>query len=200
MPIPNEDIVREVLERHARDISCREAVEQAWSSVASEYPTRAWWRRKSTARALMWEHSVDNAVTAFEGAPGVNVVSQNDTYSFIFDDAVLLRFKKANIQLISSNYPTLSARLFHRHEPDLFGHEGLHRVEVAHVFNQFESRLDWIGVVAREGKEVLWDFELRSGGGVVETLRTPAPSSPAADRVLRPVKPDADEASEDKDL
>lgn len=199
MPIPNEDIVREVLTRHDRDIRCRESVEQAWSAVASQYPSRAWWRRKSTTRALMWEHSVDNAVAAFEGSPGVKAISHNDTCSFILDDIVLLRFKKASIQLISSNYPTPLARLFHRHEPDLFGHEGHHRVEVAHVFSRFESKLDWIGIVARQEKKILWDFELRSGGAVVEPLPLPEPSAPAAERVLRPVRPDADEVDKDEE-
>lgn len=200
MPIPDKDLVRKTLQRYDRDIVCRQAVEEAWEAVTSQYPSRAWWRRKSSTRALMWEHSVNNAVMAFDGSPGVNIISHNDTCSFIFDDTVLLRFKKASIQLISSNYPTLLAQFFHRHESDLFGHEGHHRIEIAHVFNQFESKLDWIGAVARQDREVLWDFELRTGGAVVEEFPAPAQLPPAAERVLRPVvRPDADEASEDKD-
>lgn len=188
MAIPDEEVVRAVLARDDRDVACRQAVEVAWDAVVTEYPNRAWYRRKSTTRALIWEHSIDNAVSAFNGKQGARIIQENDTYSFLFDDSVLLRYKKATIQLISSNYPTISASLFHQHEPDLFGHLGLHRVEVVHVFNRFETAIDWIGVVARQGKEVLWSFELRAGDRVVLPLPKNDALRPAADTVLRQAK------------
>lgn len=193
MPVPDEDVVRRVLAVKDRDVLCRQAVEDAWKIIKEGYPERAWWRRKSTSRALMWEHSVNNAVAAFESDSGVRVIPHNDTASLLFDDIVFARFKKASIQLHTSNYPTLLALMFHRHDRDLFGHEGHHRVEIAHVLNQFETKLDWIGVVARERERVLWHFELRSGGAAVEPLPLPKRPAPAVDQVLRPVKPEAEE-------
>ena len=161
MPAPNEYLVRRVFAVNGRDVLCRRAVESAWDSASKEYPHRAWWRRKSTTRGVMWEHTVDNAISALADDPGVRVFNHYDTRSFLFDDEVLVRFKKTNIGLISSNYPTFLSRLFHTHGNDLFGHQGYHRVEVAHVFNRFETGLEWVGVVAREGQNVLWHFELR---------------------------------------
>ena len=161
MAIPDRDVVRKVLAKHDRDTLCRRAAEDAWTTIKSEYPNRAWYRRKSTIRALVWEHSVQNAVDALSGVPGVRIIPANDTFSFLFDDTVLLRFKKANLQLLTSNSPTFSALSFHEHwdrQEDLFGHGGHHRVEVVHVFNRFEGDLVWIGVVARDGRKVLWGF------------------------------------------
>jgi hypothetical protein len=141
----------------------------------------------------MWEHSVDNAVKAMEADRGLRVIAHQDTTSFIFDDAVFLRFKRAGLSLMTRNYPTALANLFHKHERDLFGFEGYHRVEIVHVFNRFQTDLDWIGVVGREKKQVLWDFELRRGGAAVVELPPAEWPAPAADTVLRPSKPKSEE-------
>ena len=198
MAIPDKETVRRVLAINDRGIACRRAVEQAWATVKASYAEKSWWRRKSTRAALVWEHSVHNAIAALAHDPGVRVVAHHDTNSFIFDDTVLLRFKKADVQLLSGNYPTLLARLFHSHGRDLFGHEGLHRVEIAHVLNRFQTELSWIGVVAREAKRVLWQLEFDSGGGTVVPLPLPDRSGPAADTVLRPVKPEKHEKRDDE--
>jgi hypothetical protein len=188
MPIPDQTVVEQVLQANDRDIRCRDALEKAWDHCQG-LTDRAWWRRKSTTAALMWEHSVDNAVAAFADDAGVKVIAHQDTTSFIFDDKVLLRFKRAGVSLMTSNYPTRLANLFHSHTRDLFGFDGHHRVEIVHVPNRFETALDWIGVVAREQKQVIWEFELRRGGGVVVALPTADRPAPAADTVLRPAKP-----------
>ena len=196
MAVPIEGVVREVLARHDRDVLCRRAVEDAWDTVKREYPNRAWYRRKSTTRALVWEHSVKNAVANFDEAPGVAIIPVKDTYSFLFDDTVLVRFKKANTQFLSSNYPTLSALLFHRHDRDLFGHEGHHRVEVAHIFDRLGVNLSWVGVIARDGRNVLWTSELRAGGAIIEQFPVQPELAPVADRVLRPAESEARETDE----
>lgn len=196
MPIPDEEIVRRVFSANGRESACRLAVENAWTTVKDGYPERVWWRRKSTRAGLMWEHSVNNAASLLESDSGVRVVPHHDTSSFIFDDIVLARFKKASIQLHTHNYPTLLATLFHQHDRDLLDFEGHHRVEIAHVFNTFETGLDWIGVVARERKRVLWHFELEVAGAVVESLPLRQPAAPAGDRVLRPTAPSTEETSE----
>ena len=196
MAVPDEGVVREVLARHDRDVLCRRAVEDAWNTVKREYPNRAWYRRKSTTRALVWEHSVENAVDFVGEAPGVTIIPVKDTFSFLFDDSVLVRFKKANTQFLSSNYPTLSALLFHKNDKDLFGHEGHHRVEVAHIFDRLGVNLLWVGVIARDGIKVLWKFELRTGGAVIEPFPVRSELAPAADRVLRPAEQKRREADE----
>jgi hypothetical protein len=189
MPIPDETVVRRVLEKNDRDRRIRLCIERAWEDLKNKYTDRATWRRKSTTRAVMWEHSVEAVLAELGDDNGIKPIPHNDTISFVADDTVFFRLKKAATSLITANVQTPLASLFHRHDAeDLFGHIGYQRVEVVHVFDRFQTALDWIGVVARERNRVLWQFELPQGGASVVTLPQPDAIKPAADSVLRPVK------------
>lgn len=197
MPTPDIDVVRRALESNGRDLRIRDAIEQAWSDVQEKYPDRAWWRRPSTLRSLMWEQSVERVMEIVDSDPRLASVAHYDTASFIADDVVLFRLKKADRKLFSSNYPTPLANMFHRHSADLFGHEGFHRVQIVHTFNRFQTAIEWIGVVAREGKNIIWDFELRRGEGKVIPFPV-APTAPAGPSVIRPHIPEVGKKSEDE--
>lgn len=184
MPTPDEDLVRSVLTKNGRDKLIRTAMADSWETFLEKYPERAWWRRKSTRAGLIWEYSVHNAITALDGDPGFRPIRHDDTVSFVFDQLVLVRFKKADLELRTSNYPTFLASLFHAHEDQLPGLEDLQRVEAAYVLDQYETKVDWIGIVARDRKRLLWKWELE-GGGVVERLPLPDRKGTAADEVLR---------------
>lgn len=190
MPTPLEDYVRQVLSKSERNTKIRNAIYSAWSTVCSKYPQRSWFRRKTTVRGLMWEHAVDNLVEAIGGDPGVFVLRHHDTVSFILDDAVLLRVKKADMELKTSNYPTPLAGLFHDHESDLFDHDGLQRVEAAYVLNQFETKLDWVGVVAWAEDRQLWHFELEDAPSVAPVLHLPQPAKRPTAQLVKPKKID----------
>jgi hypothetical protein len=100
--------------------------------------------------------------------------------SFIYDDALLVRLKKADYTLRTSNYPTPLADLFDEHRRDLFGFQGLQRVEAVYIPNRFDTGILWTGVVAREKHVKLWHFELVEAAAVpVATIPIPAPR-PAA--------------------
>lgn len=190
MPIPDEDVVRDVLSVNGRGQALRAAVLEAWASVQLMSNQHPWWRRKATRAALMWEYSVQNAINALANDNGLVVDPHHDTTSFVFDDSVLLRMKKANIQLISSNYPTLLAASYHDHERDLFGFSGHQRVELCHVFNRFKTKIDWVGVVARDNGNVLWNIDLDLTEAKEITLPLPKTGS-AADAVVQPLLPAA---------
>lgn len=196
MPTPNLEFVRETLESKDRDLKIRAAIHQAWQDVEAKYPDRAWWRRATSLRSVMWEHSVDRVMQVVEEDASLTSVRHYDTASFIADDTVLFRLKKANRKLFSSNYPTQMATLFHRHSADLYGHQGFQRVEIVHTFNRFMTGIDWIGVVARDGRKIIWDFELRRGDeGTVLSLPTP-PIRPAGETVVKPTLADTGERRE----
>lgn len=199
MSLPNEETVRRVLAVNGRDARIRACIEQSWEHVTKSYPDRPKWRRKSTTRALMWEATVEAVGSVFDGDRGIRPIAHHDTVSFVADDTVLFRLKKAQMSLLTTNYPTLLARMFHTHAPDMFGHEGLQRVEIVHVFNRFQTRLEWIGVVARDKKKVIWQYELPVSGAAVTALPTTPPVKPASDTVLRPAATSTgDEAHEEK--
>lgn len=190
MPVPDQNLVEKVLAKDGRAALCRQAIEGGWEDLRGKQPDLAWWRRKTTRAAIMWENVVDRAIKLFDGKSGIKHIPHYDTASFIFDDLVLARFKLADIGLVTSNYPTAQARLFHQHQTeDLFGFRGHHRIELVHVINRFGTALDWIGVVARDRHKVLWKFELPAGGAAVAPLPIAPKPAPAADTVLRPAKP-----------
>jgi len=193
---PNIDDVRGVLQANDRDMKIRAAIELAFTDVEGKYPDRAWWRRKTTMRAVMWEHSVDRVMQVVGDDPGLEAITHYDTASFKADEKIIFRLKKADRKLFSSNYPTPLANLFHHHPVDLYGHAGFQRVEIVHTFNRFMTKIDWIGVVARDQRKVIWDFELRRGeGGAVLPLPTP-PIRPAGETVIKPALPDTGETRE----
>jgi len=193
MPTPNESTVRRLLSINNRGLILRAAIDGGWTAVAEKYPDRLWWRRKATHAGLVWEYAVDDAIKALEPDTGAHAVAHVDTVSFIFDDAVFVRMKKADLRLMTSNYPTSLASMFHDHDEDLFGYDGLQRVEAAYVLNRFGTGIDWIGIVARENKYQLWSFELEKAGAVVERLPLPEKAEPAVARVVRPKKSEGDD-------
>lgn len=184
MPTPDEDIVRSTLTKNGRDKLIRAAMANSWETFLEKYPERAWWRRKSTRAGLIWEYSVQNAIAALEDDPGFKPIAHDDTMSFVFDQQVLVRLKKADLELRTSNVQTLLASLFHAHEAQLPGLEDLQRVEAAYVLNQYQTQIEWIGIVARSRKRLLWKWELE-GSGVVERLPLPDRKGTAADEVVR---------------
>jgi hypothetical protein len=199
MPQPVESVVREAVRKNDRAIHLRAATSGAWETLKAKYPDRAWWRRKSTRAAVVWEEAVNNAIAALGKDKGVCVVRHFDTVSFVMDDIVLLRLKKADMELQSSNVQTVLSSLFHRHDADLYGYSGLQRVESAYVLNKFETEMAWIGVVAREKKAKLFHFEFNE-------LATPAQAplifpvaatvSPADIAKIRRILPDEQKRDE----
>jgi hypothetical protein len=170
---PSKAFVQQVLAEHGRGEKIRQSLDYANMRVTAlaASPT---WRRKGTRRAIFWELAVDKLIELTQGDPGLYVHEYHDTVSFIFDDAVLVRIKKADMGLHSSNYPTPTAELFHEHDADLFGFKGLQRVEAVYVPNRFDTDIIWSGVVARNGHAELWHFEL-TPPAVMPTAVLPAP-------------------------
>lgn len=159
MAKPVESFVKATLAKNGRSAKLLAAVEYGWARW-TVHPDHLKFRRGATRASLVWEASIEKAIELFAGDSGVHVVEHFDTVSFIFDGIVLVRIKKADTKLYSSNYPTLLAEMFHVAAPDLFGFDGEQRVEVVYILNQYQTEIAWAGVVARDGGKVLWNFEL----------------------------------------
>jgi hypothetical protein len=176
-----KEYVQQVLGEHSRGEHIRQALEYANATV-TVLAASATWRRKGTRRALFWEFAVDKFIELTQGDPALRIIPHHDTVSFVFEDAVLVRFKKADITLRTSNYPTPTAELFHDHQADLFGFAGLQRVEAVYIPNRFDTGIIWTGIVAHDGNVEIWNFELLPPIATpVTTLPTTAPTPAAAD-------------------
>ena len=126
------------------------AAHDAWTAYLL-HEDRGWYRRKTTGAHIVWEHWVAGLIDVFSDDPGVFVLEHHDTISFIFDDSVLARAKRADRSLRTSNAQTELSDLFHDHGEDLFEYTGLQRVELVYVPDRFAKHPDWVGVVSRDG-------------------------------------------------
>lgn len=172
-----------MLGKHGRGWAARQALHFG-SDAANADADSGWWRRKSTRRAIYWENAVNKLIELTADDPARSVVRHHDTVSFIFDDSVLVRIKKADMALRTSNFPTPQARLFHDHGSDLFGYSGLHRVEAVYIPNRFDTGIIWTGIVARHKNMHLWHFELTEPT-VVPVVPLPQFAQPPAASLAR---------------
>ena len=164
MPLPIRNVVNEVFAKNDRAAKIYNAVRRAWDSAVERYPERGRWIRKATFRGIVWEDVVRELNSFAASDPDVAPLFHRDTASFILDKAVLFRFKHANVSLATANFPTPEAVAYDDHDVDLYGHEGLQRVELCYVLNEFETEVIWVGISARSNGEFLWKIELTSDG------------------------------------
>lgn len=189
MSVPQEAVVREVLGRQSRDKHIHAAARGGWVDYTHSSDAGRW-RRKGTRASIVWERMVDRAINSLLPDRGVVSLEKNDSILFIADDAVVFRFKKGDGNRFSKNYPTETALLFHQHEeiiPGVLSHH--HRVEVVYVLNSRETEISSICVVAREGAEILWWYEIEAGGAVIQPLPL-LPTAPRPNTGLVRVKTD----------
>jgi hypothetical protein len=195
LPKPLKEYVQQVLAEHDRGSKIRRALDYASAEAKKE--AKGWLRRKSTRRAVFWENAVQKLIELLADDPNVQIIPHHDTVSFIFDDAVLVRLKKADMTLRTSNYPTPTAELFDDHRADLFGYAGLQRVEAVYIPNRFDTDIIWTGIVAHDGNADLWHFEFAEPV-TMPTAALPHPvQPPAAD--LATVKNQAKDAKKKSD-
>ncbi|MBV1701064.1 MAG: hypothetical protein KGQ46_04515 [Hyphomicrobiales bacterium] len=199
MPLPLKEFVQQVLLEGNRAAKIHRAIRNAWKTADEKYPERANWRRKSTFRGLFWEEAIRELSAIASEDAGFVVIEHRDTVSFILENSVLFRFKHADLALGTANYPTPEATSFDDHENDLYGFAGLQRVELCHVFNEFETEIIWIGITARNMGRHLWKLELSDLG-----ISIPAPELPIVmpemdtAKLVRVKKTDNDQGREKK--
>ena len=166
MPLPLEEHVRQVLLERDRGQRFFDAAQKGWVAFSEQYPQRHTWRRKSSARHMVWEEVVRRLMVVAADDPGIVPIEHRDTLSLVVDNEVLFRVKHADSALVTRNYPTEEARDFDNHEVDLYGFSGLQRVKLCYVPDQFESELIWVGVSASNRGKFLWKIQLDGAGTV----------------------------------
>lgn len=172
MPIPSETTVRPILDEIRDQIIS--AVRGAWNDwLASDH--NGVWRCKRSRANFIWEQIIDRAHAALLDHNAVHVIEGNETMKFLVQDTVLFRFKKADETGRSSNVSTQLALAFHDHEQDLLGLPEVQRVEVVYKLNRLETQISDIGVVARDGDLIAWEYSLLDAGEAVVPLPIPEP-------------------------
>lgn len=173
MPLPLEEHVRQVLLENERGTDIYRAVQDGWKAFQDNYPQRHQWRRKASSRSMVWEEITKRLAVLASSGDGLKLIEHRDTVSLILDDEVLLRLKHADASLITRNYPTDEALAYDDHDVDLYGYEGLQRIKLCYVVDQFERDLIWVGVTASLNGRFLWKIELDDAGAVEAVAKLP---------------------------
>jgi hypothetical protein len=176
MPGPNIDRVKRVLE--SREPKLYEIHAGGWDHWmrSSEFGRC---RRMGTRASIVWEGTTELAIQAYENDAGVHVLHHHDTYSYVFDDEILGRFKKGNEDGFTAKYPTQLSMLFHEPEVDLFGYCDLERVEFVYKLNKLQTAMDDAFVVGRDGDAVAWMYPMRRGPSATIIDFRPRPLLPS---------------------
>ena len=147
-------------------------------------------RFSRTRAAVIWERMIDRAITAFDSIPGIRHIEKFQTVSFIIDNYVLFRFKKANSKYLSHNIQTKLALAFHDPNARLPYFEDMDfiRVEVVYVLNKLETELQGIYVVARQGRKTLWHYDVSAPEAIIREFPESVQRTPAEDLVQLPLK------------
>lgn len=189
---------REIVEPELAGLSQQivEIVLDAWTDWR-ESPHAAVWRCKRSRAGFVWEQMIERAHSEFAFEVGVRILNGRETFSFLVNDRVLFRFKKADESGMTSNYPTQLALAFHEHGRDLFGFSDVVRVEVAYTLNALETEIADIIVVGRDGKNVVWTYSLMDAADGIVPLPMPEttedPEERSARRLVKARSPEAEE-------
>ncbi|MEM1150012.1 MAG: hypothetical protein AAGI03_05580 [Pseudomonadota bacterium] len=191
---------REIVEPELSGLSQRivEIVLGSWNDWR-ESPYAGAWRCRRSRAGFVWEQIIERAHTEFSFETGVRIIDGHETFSFLVNDRILFRFKKADETGMTSNYPTQLALAFHEHEQDLFGLPEVVRVEVAYTLNALETEIADVVVVGRDAKTVVWTYSLMDAADGVVPLPMPTPTGdPDEKSARRLVKARAPESEERK--
>lgn len=173
MPLPLEQHARQVLLENDRGLLFHEAIKRGWARFEEQYPDRHRWARKATSRAVVWESIMSELAGVVADDAGLKIVSHRDTRSIIAEDEFLFRLKHASPALATSNYPTSEAVKFDDHDIDLYGFNGLQRIRLCYVLDQFENGVVWTGASAQSRGALLWKIQLSDFGVEPETQTLP---------------------------
>lgn len=143
-------------------------VEGAWKSYLNEQRPR----RSRTRANVVWDYMVDAAEAELLAMDGVRgVILPSETPAFVLRERMLLRFKKLDRNLMSSNVATRTQRRVYHH--GIFdGMPELPVVTCGYILDAAEASVERVVVVRCVRNEVWWWIDLRElAGGVLAPVK-----------------------------
>jgi hypothetical protein len=198
MPYPLMANVKATLEAfHPR---IRSVVELAWAELRKVAELRA----AHGIAPVLYSRTISNdvfdaiaryAITEFGSDPSVHVEIEAQTIKLFFKGGVCARFKKGDDNKLGQNHPTQASMAFEDADSQLpWFPEETAKVEFIWLANDINTRLEHVLVVARDGDDLLWDYEIEqnaaAGGGTIMPFPEP-PTPPAPQTGNDMVKPKA---------
>ncbi len=180
--IPTADEAKAILGPYHPMI--RGIVEDAWAEWKSIQACRS----EKEMAPLLYRRTISNyifdaiarrAILAFGAEPAVHVEIEAQTFKLQFN-GLCARFKKGGEDKLGSNIPTQAALAFMEADgliPGMPPETG--KVEFIWLPNAIWTDLDRVLVVARDGEQLIWEYDLDRAAPAVDVFTLPvAPLSP----------------------
>ena len=143
-----------------------------------------------TVANFVFDAVVRHALHEFSDDSEVRIIADSQTVKFCFGEMVLARFKKGDEDNLGRNQPTQAVLDFVRAQNALPGlPPEAAKVEILYSSTEIEDGIDRVVVVARDGDDLLWHYELDDGGALGEIIPFPEPLPPSDDDGEKIIKP-----------
>lgn len=201
MPPSKAEVQRALKEYEPR---LRSIFERAWN----EWRQVAAFMSENGMGPVLYQRTIANfvfdaiarhAVDELGSDDAVHTKVEAQTVKFVFGGEVLARFKKGDENKLGRNIPTQAAMTFEDAD-GLFPGLPPETAKVEFVWrpNEIYTQLEEVLVVARDGKEKIWDYPIaaESGAEVVSLPSSPSPD-PDIDDLVRPKVPNEQELEDE---
>ncbi|WP_423415345.1 hypothetical protein RLW55_01395 [Hyphomicrobium sp. B1] len=180
---PTEAEIRGILGPHEKDILA--VVHGAWQDF-QDLGLSGRLRYKRNRAGLVHDFMVQRGMGLWGEGSGVTWQEKDETAKFIFAEKVVVRFKKADENGLGSNIMTQAVMAFVDPQMELPGIPSVSKVEVVYALNAFETQIETVAVVSRDGDQELWSYVIDDLGGaaVIPLPLAPTPTEP--DVVITP--------------
>lgn len=167
-----------------------------WKKISHEIGGRF----ARTSANVVFERMIARAIPKFDAIPGMHIKIGHQTVHFIYQSAVLFRFKKGDENGLSRNYPTQTALAFNDQNCDLFGTPGISRIDVVYQLDRWATRIADVAAVARHASNVLWSYSILDADAQTADVVPINPKLPSpVESLVRPkIKLPEEEKSEGK--
>ncbi len=181
-----QDKVRSILSDF--EFRLHSILQKAWAEW-QEMPKKGVLSARSRA-SIIFDFIKRFAIEEFDGDEDIHALPKGQTVKFLFQDQVLIRFKKANAKGIGSNIETQAVLEFVDPQlkiPDMLPE--IFRVEVCYTFDKLATKVETVAVTKRDRHQKLWSYPIFGGeSGEVVPMPTRAPD-PEMPPTVRPRKP-----------
>lgn len=151
--------VRDILEPfHPQLLSVVHSAWKDWKSC----PDMSFARTRAN---VVWDCMIKHARITFEDTPGVHFLDQHNSCYLYFEPGLIVRFKKADENNRSKNFPTNLALDFNDPQITLPAVPAATRVEVIYKLNREESGIASVCVVQRNHSNIAWVYTIEQAAG-----------------------------------
>ncbi len=156
----DKEIIEDIFDQYKETIVA--AVKTGWNYY-KEMPDAGKLAKRTRAN-VVWDITVQAAVDNLRGESDIHIIPIYDTVWFRIEPDILFRFKKGDRRGLSRNYPTQASLDFNNPQQQLPGIPEIQRFDVVYVLDEFETEIEDILIVSRNGNKTEWTSSIMEAG------------------------------------